>query len=142
MMRRRLPWALALLLAAPAALADSVVPTRTIRAHTVIRAADVTLQPLQPPRGFAHPGDVIGQEARVALYPGRPILAGDIGPPALVERNQIVQLIFRGTTLRITTEGRALERGGVGDRVRVMNLASRATLFAAIQPDGSLRVDR
>ncbi len=121
-------------------LADVLVPTRTIRPTAIITAADVGLVPGTRQDSFDNPNDVIGQEARIALYPGRPIRFDDVGPPALVDRNQIVLLRFKGARLIISTEGRALERGGVGDRVRIMNLSSRATLFGFVQPDGSVEV--
>jgi hypothetical protein len=70
----------------------------------------------------------------------RPVRAADLGPPAVVERNQIVGLAYRSGGLAILTEGRALARGGVGDVIRVMNLASRATVTGTIGPDGLVAV--
>lgn len=131
---------LALLFLAHSAAADIVVPTRTIRPESVLTAADLGVIAGERLDAFDRVEDVIGQEARIALYPGRPILLDVIGPPALIDRNQIVSLRFEGMGLVITTEGRALERGGVGDRVRIMNLSSRATLFGFVQPDGSVEV--
>ncbi|WP_257883507.1 flagellar basal body P-ring formation chaperone FlgA [Roseobacter insulae] len=125
-----------------AALADTVVPTRTIRANAIITEVDVGTKAGHVANGFDRVTDVIGQEAKTTLYAGRPILVDSIGPPALVSRNQIVSLRFQTAGLIITTEGRSLERGGVGDRVRIMNLTSRATLFGHIQPDGSVQVQR
>lgn len=130
---------LALFCAMPA-MADTVVPVRTIRAQSIISVADVVLKTGVVSDGFSQIEDVIGQEARVALYPGRIIGLSDIGPPALVQRNQIVRVIFRTNGLQITAEGRALERGGVGDQVRIMNTSSRATLFGQVQADGSVFV--
>lgn len=121
-------------------VADIVVPTRTIRAATIISEIDVTLKPGGTPNAFDRLEDVTGQEARTTLYAGRPIRLDDIGPPALIERNQIVSLRFQSKGLVITTEGRSLQRGGIGDRIRIMNLSSRATLFGQIEPDGSVRV--
>mgnify|MGYP000377384125 CR=1 FL=1 len=123
-----------------AAFAQMVVPTRTIRAASIITEVDVMLAAGQMPQGFERAADVIGQEARVTLYAGRPILVPDVGPPALVTRNQIVSLRFEAAGLIITTEGRALDRGGVGDRIRIMNLTSRSTLFGLIKPDGAVQV--
>ncbi|NDV63638.1 flagella basal body P-ring formation protein FlgA, partial [Puniceicoccales bacterium CK1056] len=71
------------------AFAESVVPTRTIRADAEIGAKDVTLKEVSNPSAYTRLADVIGQEARVTLYAGRPILFDDIGPPAVVARNQI-----------------------------------------------------
>lgn len=122
------------------AWADSVVPTRTIRANATISETDVTLKSIQNPNAFARVMDVVGQEARTTLYAGRPILFDDVGPPALIARNQIVSLIYEASGLVIVTEGRSLQRGGIGDRIRIMNLDSRATLFGQVQEDGSVRV--
>ena len=123
-----------------AALAESVVPTRTIRANDMIEPQDLTLKPIANPNAFTRIHDVVGQEARVTLYAGRPILFDDIGPPAVVSRNEIVVLRYEASGLTILTEGRSLERGGIGDRIRIMNLDSRTTLFGQIQKDGSVRV--
>ena len=131
------------LLAMPvSALCDSVVPTKTIRANATIGVADVTVEPIQNGNAFSRIDDVIGQEARTTLYAGRPILFDDIGPPAVVARNQIVQMKYMAHGLTITTEGRSLQRGGIGDRIRIMNLDSRATLFGQIEADGTIRITK
>ena len=83
---------------------------------------------------------VVGQEARTTLYPGRPILSNQIGAPALVERNQLVRMHFSEGALSITTEGRTLDRAGVGELVRVMNLASRQIVTGSVLADGSIEV--
>ena len=121
-------------------LAQVVVPTRTVRADAIITEMDVMIGNGSNDDGFDLLRDVIGQEAKVVLYAGRPILVDQIGSPAIVDRNQIVSLLFEGRGLRIATEARALERGGVGDNIRVMNLASRATLFGQVQPDGTIQI--
>lgn len=131
--------ALALLAAAPA-LAASVTPVRAIRAQTVIAAADLALAEEAAPGAVASIEAAVGLEAKVTLYPGRPILASQIGPPALVERNQIVRITFQSGPLAIAADGRALDRGGVGERIRVMNLASRQIVTGAVAPDGSIEV--
>ncbi|APX13285.1 flagella basal body P-ring formation protein FlgA [Tateyamaria omphalii] len=135
-------WIGILCLTASVASADMVTPTRTLRPGTVITSADLALLDVVQPGVFDRLLDVVGQEARIALYAGRPIPFDAIGPPAIINRNQIVPLFFNTSGLSITTEGRALERGGIGDRVRVMNLSSRATLFGFVQEDGSIKVTR
>lgn len=130
------------LLGATHASADILVATRTIRPGSVILFSDLTLLPGNRDDSFSDPSDVVGQEARVALYPNRPIHFDHVGPPALIERNQIVSLHYVGTKLAISTEGRSLDRGGIGDRVRIMNLSSRATVSGYVQPNGSVNVTR
>jgi len=129
------------LLAGPPVLADRVEAVRVIRAHEVIAAGDVVLR--DDPAAVG-PGlqEIIGKEARVALYPGRPIRAGDVTTPAVIERNQMVPLVYMRGGLQIEAEGRALGRAGPGDYVRVMNLASRATVTGRVTEDGKIKVSR
>ena len=70
----------------------------------------------------------------------RAILTSQIGAPALVERNQLVRMTYAQGTLSIVTEGRALDRAGAGELVRVMNLASRKTVTGTVAEDGSIEV--
>jgi flagella basal body P-ring formation protein FlgA len=131
---------LAVLSGAGPALAETILMARTIRAQAVIGPQDITSVAAIVP-GTLQAGDpVVGMEARIVLYAGRPIRPGDIGPPAIVERNQVVALVYRQNGLTITAEGRALGRGGVGDRLRVMNLGSRNTVMGEVLGDGSISV--
>ncbi len=129
--------ALILALLAGPSLAETLVAARTLPARTIIGAEDVLLRDLNVVGGLDHPDLVVGQEARVALYAGRPIRAGDIRPPAVVERNQIIMLVYQNGGILISTEGRALDRAGPGDLIRVMNLSSRATVTAQIDASGT-----
>lgn len=126
-------------LAAPVA-ADTLVAARTMRAQTILGPDDVERVPGTTPGAMELPGDAIGQEARVNLYAGRPILWDEVGPPAIVDRNAIVALNYARGGLTISTEGRSLGRGGVGDQIRVMNLASRSTVTGIVREDGGVWV--
>lgn len=131
---------LALLVASPVH-ADVVLAARTLRAGTAISAADVVLlSDPAPPGAASHPDEAIGLEARVTLYAGRPIPLASLGPPALVERNGLVGLIFLRGGLEIRADGRALGRGAEGEEIRVMNLASRSTVFGIVAGPGLVRV--
>ncbi len=129
-----------LLLYPGAAQADSLIAARNIRPETILTSADIALVPDTIAGAADHPDLAIGMEARVAIYAGRPIRPEDLGPPALVNRNQIVTLHFTAGALSIQAEGRMLDRGGYGDVVRVMNLASRTTITGIVDADGSIRV--
>ncbi len=131
---------LAIFLLANRAAADTVLAARTIRPGTVITARDLIIKPGDIAGMASKPEQLIGAEARVSLYAGRPIALADTGPPALVERNQIVALVFQRNGLRISAEGRSLSRAGVGDVVRVMNLSSRTTVSGKVMPDGRVMV--
>jgi len=122
------------------AQADSLIATRTLRAQTILAAADMALVEATIPGAVTSSAAAEGMELRVTVYAGRAIRDADIGPPAIVDRNQIVSLSYSGGALSILTEGRALARGGVGDVIRVMNLASRTTVSGRIGADGMVQV--
>jgi flagella basal body P-ring formation protein FlgA len=138
---RAVPLILALSVAAQPVRADRIEPVRVIRPQEIIAPEDVILRD-GPETGGVTLDAVIGREARVALYPGRPIRAGDIGTPAVIERNQVVPLVYVRGGLRIETEGRALVRAGPGEYARVMNLASRAVVTGRVTASGRIEVSR
>lgn len=122
------------------ALADSVVAARVIRPQQVLVAEDLTMVAADIPEALTETAAALGQEARVAIYPGRPVKAADLGPAAVIERNQIVALAYRTGALTILTEGRALARGGAGEVIEVMNLSSHSKVTGRIGPDGTIDV--
>ena len=133
---------LILLATMSAATAETVVATRTIPAMTVSAPDDVTIKGETTPEAISAAQNIIGMEARVALFAGRPIRPGDIGQPAVVERNQVIPLMFERNGLTISTDGRALGRAGPGDTIRVMNIGSRMTVSATVGNDGAAYVQR
>lgn len=133
-------WRLILPLIAGPAMADTLVATRMIPAQTTLAAEDMTPVAAEIPGGLSDPAAAAGLETRVAIYPGRPILLRDLGPPALVERNQTVALVYANAALTIRAEGRALSRGRAGEEIRVMNIGSRSTVTGRVTADGSVRV--
>lgn len=126
---------------ADAAWAQAPVPTRALRAGHLIGPHDLAIaaQPA-PPGHLTDLAEGLGMEAAVTLYPNRPIPRAALAPPALVERNALVTLIFRANGLDIRAEGRALGRGAADQPVRVMNLASRTTVSGRVTAPGEVTV--
>ncbi len=129
-----------LVLGAAPAVAETVVATRTIRAREVIAPADLRVDAATVPGTLRDPSAAIGHEARYTIYAGRPVRPTDLATAAVVERNELVLLFYRQGALKIHTDGRSLGRGAVGDRVRVMNLASRATVTGTVVAPGQISV--
>ncbi|MFC7702609.1 flagellar basal body P-ring formation chaperone FlgA [Plastorhodobacter daqingensis] len=131
---------LLLMLMVTPANAETLEAVRTLRPGTVVASEDITRASMAVPGALSDPRDVVGQEVRVAIYAGRPLRPGDLGAPAIIDRNQLVPLVYARGPLSIVTEGRALGRGGVGDMIRVMNLASRSTVTGIIGAEGAIHV--
>lgn len=120
--------------------ADAVLATRNIRSQTVLMPSDMELVAQDIPGALRQVDHGIGLEARVNLYAGRPIRPEDLAPPALVERNQIVSLLYHSGGLQISTEGRTLDRAGKGETVKAMNLASRNIVTGTVLAPGQVVV--
>lgn len=134
-------WLIVLVMATGSAAADTLIAARMIRPQTLLSAADVALRP-GPELADLTPDSVIGLEARVLIYPGRPIRPSDIGAPALIDRHQIVTLQYMAGPVSILAEGRAMGRAGAGEMLRVVNTTSRIAVTGLVQPDGTVLVTR
>lgn len=130
---------LLLCLAVPAH-ADSLVAKATIRSHTILTSDHIVESDQVFPSAVSDPAEVIGMETREILYAGRPILASQLGLPALVHRNQRVVIVYQSTAMQIVTEGRALGRAGLGEEVDVINTSSRTRLRATVVGDSRVHV--
>jgi flagella basal body P-ring formation protein FlgA len=127
--------------AAPLAFADTVEAVRVLQRGTIIGPGDVMVSYGEPRRNEAQAmHEVIGKEVRATVRPGRAIRTTDLRSPILVERNQLVDLVYRSGTLTIRGEGRALRQGGSGERIRVMNLDSRIVITGQVTSDGRVEV--
>jgi flagella basal body P-ring formation protein FlgA len=59
---------------------------------------------------------------------------------AVVERNQLVRLVYSTGGIAIQTDGRALDRGPEGAIIRAMNLSSRTIIMGQILDSGAISV--
>jgi flagella basal body P-ring formation protein FlgA len=141
MILRAFPIALLLITSAPIS-AEVAIAARNIRPGEVMSVTDVMVIRGEASGAFKSADLIVGAEAKVALYAGRVILTSQIVPAASVQRNQIVEIRFSRNGLSMSTDGRALGRGSAGQRIRVMNLASKTSIFGTIQSDGSVRVSK
>ncbi len=121
------------------AVAEELVAARNIRAGSVITATDiVSPNDLDAMRRAVN---IIGMEAVRTFYQGQPLREDNLRKPTLVKRNAIVQMAFSQGSMTINAEGRALDPGGLGDRVRVMNLISKRIVVATVSGNDSVKAE-
>lgn len=68
--------------------AQTIVAAHAIRARSIISVQDLAILEQDTAGGITSASDIIGLEARVNLYAGRPIRKSEVGAPAILERNQ------------------------------------------------------
>jgi flagella basal body P-ring formation protein FlgA len=129
-------WLIAQLLPGPT-FAGVLAAAHVLPAGTVIAPADLRVIDSDLP-GIDDPSQILGQQARITIYAGRPIQKSMLRAPILVSRNQLVLLKFRRGPMEITIQARALSAGAAGDLIRVMNIDNHGTVAARVLPDGTL----
>ncbi|MET4595548.1 flagella basal body P-ring formation protein FlgA [Sphingomonas sp. PvP107] len=132
---------------APALAADPTEIQVAILLHPVARgdilaAADFDRQPraAATAHGALGPDEASGREAVRALPAGSVVRAGDLVTPRLVHRGEAITLSLRGRGFAISTAGRALAAGGMGDVVRVVALSTNHSVDAVVDGAGSVRI--
>jgi len=84
--------------------------------------------------------DLVGQTPKRPLNMGQPIRSSDIGRLEQVAKNALITMVAQGPGLTITTTGRAIEGGSVGDVIQVMNLQSKKILQATVVGSNHVQV--
>lgn len=128
------------------AYATTLVPvlTRHVSAGEVIDPSDIDWQPIRADRVRADAvmdaGAMENMAARRALRPGEPVRGYDLQAPVVVERGEIVALVFTVPGMTLTARARALENAGADEIARFVNLQSNRTVEAMVEGPGLARV--
>jgi flagella basal body P-ring formation protein FlgA len=123
---------------------EVVMVTHAIDRGTVLKAADLTVE--RRPRtevgrdAIAGIGHVVGLAARNIIRPGQPLRSVDLTRPDLVQRGQMVTLVFEAPGLTLTMRGKAVESGAEGDTVSVLNEHSKRTVQGVVVGPGHVVV--
>ncbi len=121
------------------------VLARPVARGDVIRQSDLRLQDMPYHRMEATPilvetADILGQAARRSLRAGAPISPDDVAEPLLIERQQLVTLVFRQGALALTVRARAMDDGAMGQSIDVMNLQSNRVVRGLVAGHGLVHV--
>jgi flagellar basal body P-ring formation protein FlgA len=76
--------------------------------------------------------ELIGKAPRRSLHAHEALRAGDVQPPIVVRRGDLVTIVLETATLRLTAQGKALEDGGAAATIRVANTKSDRVIDAAV----------
>lgn len=119
-----------------AELVEVAVPVRRIAAGAVIHPGDLTLA-LAPARALRGevaraPEQAVGLSPRHAAPPGQPLPLAELSRPLAVAKGARVAMELRLPGLVAQAQGVAMEPGAIGERIPVMNPASRLIVDAEI----------
>ncbi len=108
----------------------------------VLRESDLTIlrRPKTEGGAIADMADVVGRAARHQLRPGQPLHAADLMKPEVVQRNDIVTIIYQAPGVVLTLRGQAQDAGAIGDSIGVLNIESKRVVQGVVSAPGRVTV--
>jgi flagella basal body P-ring formation protein FlgA len=76
--------------------------------------------------------DLIGKTPRHPLQAHQPLHAFDVQTPLVVHRDDLVTIVLETPSLRLSTQGKALDDGSMGATIRVANTKSNRVVDATV----------
>ncbi|MFQ5828068.1 MAG: flagellar basal body P-ring formation chaperone FlgA, partial [Candidatus Methylomirabilia bacterium] len=121
-----------------------VVANRPLARKSVIRPSDVRILRRAgsrvPHDALTDLGQAVGKEVVREVRAGDVLAARAVKVPIVVRRRSPVLLYLDGPGFRITARGIAMEDGGIGQMIRVINQSSQKVLYGRIEGNGSVRI--
>jgi len=127
-----------------AALAPVVVAVASLPRGSIVRAADVELQPASADsareRAFHSIEEVVGRELAQAVAAGTVLQPSQLRAPIVVRRNDVITVTARSAGVRVRTTARARQDGGLDDLIAVESLQNRKVYTARVSGPGEAEV--
>ena len=108
---------------------EIAVPVSDLERGDAVQAKDLTI--IRRPANhvgsdvIASMSDLVGMIPRRQLKAGEVVRQSDLAKPILVEKNQLVTVIYASNGLNLSMRGRAMAAGSMGDTIRVNNPQSK-----------------
>ncbi len=121
------------------------VLNRLITPGEVINETDITWKKHPANRinlhAITNANHLVGQTVKRALAAGKLLNKNDVAMPVMIEKGSAVSITLQSGLMKLTMKGRALDDGGRGDVIRVMNTKSNRSLEARVISPGKVVVD-
>ncbi len=128
------------LIFAGTASAGTVTAAIKLERGAIVQEDDLNVS---PPSGDAYQQALhayVGKEMKRTIAAGYKLNPAYVGKPVLVRRNSRVNMIYRHGRMEIKAWGRALDEGGVGDVITILNLDSRKKVQGTVLKSGIVEV--
>jgi flagella basal body P-ring formation protein FlgA len=84
--------------------------------------------------------DAVGMQAKRQIGAGQPLFTNALTRPSMVVKGATVLMVLDSPGIALTAQGQAIESGAIGERIRVLNPTSRATVEAEVIGPDRVRV--
>ncbi|HBO58375.1 MAG TPA: flagella basal body P-ring formation protein FlgA [Alphaproteobacteria bacterium] len=123
------------------------VPTtrHALTAGQIVTEADVFMKKTPQERArrlkIAALGDLIGKEIKRPVRAGQPLDDSDVRVRPMITKGKAVTLSFVKGGIMLSAQGKALENGGLGDTVRVMNTQSKSVVQGTVTSPDTITIN-
>ncbi|MDD3287806.1 MAG: flagellar basal body P-ring formation chaperone FlgA [Alphaproteobacteria bacterium] len=121
------------------------VLSRRLEAGTVISAADLSLMNIAAEHlsndMFTSQDGLVGKELRRDTAEGQVLRTRDVIQPRMVTRGSLVLMKVETPFMQISTQGKSLQDGSMGDTVRVTNVKSNRVIEGVVVSPGVIKVE-
>lgn len=118
--------------------------TRSIMPGEIIKASDIEWISFPANRltgrAVYSQQQLVGMTVKRPTQTDKPINSNDLMAPVAVQKGAAVTMTVRSGLMLLTASGRALEDGGIGDTIRVLNAKSRTTIDAKVVSSSQVEV--
>ena len=84
---------------------------------------------------------LLGKRASHHIYPKQVILENDVEIPPVVKRGDTVKIVVYFSNLTATAHGVVKENGRIGDKIKVVNIDSKKSLYATVIDQSTVKID-
>ncbi len=116
------------------------VLVRRVSSREIISENDIEWQRLRSDRisreTILDPNDLIGKSPKQGIRAGMPVRLSEVAAPIVIENKSLVTIIFQHPFMTLTAKGRALQKGAVGDVIRITNVQSNTVIDAEVVGSG------
>ena len=117
-------------------LVEVVAAKRNLSAGQIITADDIDIRSVREDEARSDKKaaweDLLGKEVKKPLKAGRFLSPDDVRTKVMVVKGKPVTLSFVKGGVMLSSQGKAMENGGLGDSVRVMNIQSKSVVQGTV----------
>lgn len=125
---------------------DVPVLTHRVLPGDTIAAGDVDWVELRADQAgtdvAASEAQLIGMTPKRGIPVNQPVRVRDLQSPRVVDKGTLVTIVLESANISLSAQGKALQEGGKGDVIRVVNTQSNRIVEAVISGPGRVTVGR
>jgi flagella basal body P-ring formation protein FlgA len=108
----------------------------------LLKESDLTVlrRPKSEGAAIGNIADAVGLAARHELRPDQPLHTADLTKPDVIQRNDVVTIVYQVPGIVLTLRGTAQGSGAIGDAISVLNAETKRIVQAVVTAPGRVTV--